>query len=595
VVGFNPLARPDVETDLSVISGVTLEAFSRAWGGEDTTGKPTIERMLGATFSALAELNLSLVEAPMLLDRADGYGLRRHAVATVQDRYTRDVLRRLDELSHDDRRRQDFDIEVIGPINRLARFLRPVATASMVGQTDSGLDFRKAFDEGHIILCNLSGSGRIYERDADLLGRLITRFAFFHAKRRKHPERPFFIYMDECHRYLSGDLENILAESRKYGIGAILATQWLQQLRKESENMLAAVLNATNVKIVFRVKDPKEAEQLAEMTMPLNLEIPVRALVKPTVVGYRRIRLSNESMSRQRSTTRSDSETWGESEARAVSVGGSWTETESESFGTSRSVSEGDGETKSRSNSAGSADGWSRNETLDTDGGVFGPGVIGASRGWNSGKNATESTGSSSNRSRGTTDTDSSGFSRTTAESGSWSETLTRGTNHARTAGISETEGDSRSEGSSEALEAILADLPSAVHSRDNVRCMVGQLVRSLPTGRALVNYVGASGMVAALLKVPLLVTERLSEASFCQLRAEALSRSHCAIPAAQAVELVAERERALIGLRRGEDILEPSSFRTKAPPLAPERGCSPPAASGRRRSRQSSKPKTVE
>ena len=48
IVGFNPLARPDVETDLSVISGVTLEAFSRAWGGEDTTGKPTIERMLGA-------------------------------------------------------------------------------------------------------------------------------------------------------------------------------------------------------------------------------------------------------------------------------------------------------------------------------------------------------------------------------------------------------------------------------------------------------------------------------------------------------------------------------------------------------------------
>lgn len=334
--------------------------------------------------------------------------------------------------------------------------------------------------------------------------------------------------------------------------------------------MLAAVLNATNVKIVFRVKDPKEAEQLAEMTMPLNLESPVRALVKPTVVGYRRIRLSNESMSRQRSTTRSDSETWGESEAHAVSVGGSWTDTESESFGTSRSVSEGDGKTTSRSSSAGSADGWSRSEDLDTDGGVFGPGVIGVSRGRNGGRNATESTGSSSNRSRGTTDTDSSSFSRTTAESANWSETLTCGTNHARTAGISEAEGDSRSEGSSEALEAVLADLPSAVHSRDNVRCMAGQLVRSLPTGRALVNYVGTRGMVAALLKVPLIATERLSEASFCQLREEALSRSPCAIPAAQAVELVAERERTLIGLQGGADILEPSSFRTNAPPLAP-------------------------
>lgn len=189
----------------------------------------------------------------------------------MQDRFTRDVLQHLDELSHDDRRRQDFDIEVIGPINRLARFLRPTTTASMVGQTETGLDFRRAFDEGHIILCNLSGSDRIYERDADLLGRLVTRFAFHHAKRRENPERPFFVYMDECHRYLSGDLENILAESRKYGIGAILATQWLQQLRKESENMLAAVLNATNVKVVFRAthrhharrtpgRDPRKGE-----------------------------------------------------------------------------------------------------------------------------------------------------------------------------------------------------------------------------------------------------------------------------------------------------------------------------------------------
>ena len=37
------------------------------------------------------------------------------------------------------------------------------------------------------------------------------------------PSRPFFVYLDECHRYLSGDLENILAESRKYGIAAVLA------------------------------------------------------------------------------------------------------------------------------------------------------------------------------------------------------------------------------------------------------------------------------------------------------------------------------------------------------------------------------------
>src|SRR4051812_1977448 len=92
VVGFNPLARPDPGTDLSVIAGVTLEAFSRAWGGEDTSQKPTIERILTATFTALAELGLTLVEAPLLYDRDDPHGLRAWAAHEVRDPYARKEL-----------------------------------------------------------------------------------------------------------------------------------------------------------------------------------------------------------------------------------------------------------------------------------------------------------------------------------------------------------------------------------------------------------------------------------------------------------------------------------------------------------------------
>src|SRR3954469_1445273 len=44
-----------------------------------------------------------------------------------------------------------------------------------------------ALDESHIILCNLSGGGLVYEAGADLVGRLLVRFMLFHAKRRKKP------------------------------------------------------------------------------------------------------------------------------------------------------------------------------------------------------------------------------------------------------------------------------------------------------------------------------------------------------------------------------------------------------------------------
>ncbi len=55
-VGFNPLEWLDPETDLSVVAGVALEAFERVWGGEDTQTKPTIRRLLKATFMALLNL-----------------------------------------------------------------------------------------------------------------------------------------------------------------------------------------------------------------------------------------------------------------------------------------------------------------------------------------------------------------------------------------------------------------------------------------------------------------------------------------------------------------------------------------------------------
>jgi hypothetical protein len=81
---------------------------------------------------------------------------------------------------------------------------------AIVGQTDRLIDLREALDEGHIILANLSGGERVYEQGADLLGRLLTRFIFFHARRRRKPDVPYFLVLDECHRYLSGDLPNLL-------------------------------------------------------------------------------------------------------------------------------------------------------------------------------------------------------------------------------------------------------------------------------------------------------------------------------------------------------------------------------------------------
>lgn len=593
IVGFNPLARPDDETDLSVVAGVTLEAFSRAWGGEDTATKPTIERVLTATFTALAELRLTLVEAPFLLDRNDRHGLRAHALQTVTDRYTRDELRRLHELSLDERRRHDFDLEVVGPINRIARFVRPPAIRSMVGQTESRLDFRQALDRGEVILCNLSGGAHVYERDADLLGRLLTRSLFFHAKRRRAPERPFFLYLDECHRYLSGDIESILAESRKYGVATLLSHQWLAQLETAGDNMLAAVLNATNLKVVFRIKDPEEAERLAHAVVPLDLETPVRSLVKPGVIGHRRVRFSNESASEQKASTISVTELEGESVGRSVSLSESVADSESVSVTESVSDVESESSMSARTNVAASGEGFAENLSYDPMQVPMGM-PIGMNQTFGMSTSvaigATESAGQSRSSSRAR----SSGSARSHTTSSAWAESMSRATHRARSLGEAQTHGTGTSRGTSESLEPILANLPTAVHGKENALYMAAQTLRNLATGTAFVNYVGAAGMVPVLLTVPRFSGRTLTAEAFAALRSRLLSASRSAISAEQAASLVERREQSLLLANAAPSPPEPTAFRTAAPPGVAVRGRTPPAAAVRGRSRRPAKGETA-
>jgi Type IV secretion-system coupling protein DNA-binding domain/Helicase HerA, central domain len=565
-VGFNTLARPDPETDLSVIAGVTLEAFSRAWGGEDTTEKPTIERILTVTFTTLADLGLTLAEAPLLYDREDRHGFRAWALKTVRDQYARDELSRLHELSLDERRRHDFDLEVIGPINRIARFIRPAAIRAMLGQSECVIDIRAALDEGHIILANLSGGSRVYERDADLLGRLLTRALFFHAKRRRNPERPFFIYLDECHRYLSGDLENILAEIRKYGCGVILSHQWLAQLEAESENMLAAIRNATNTKIIFRLKDPLEAEDLAHMVVPLDLEMPVRALIKPTVVGNRRVRFRSEGVSEEHSTSHTRtvaagiSEGEGYSHVESVAHSSATGESSAESWGSS--LAEG----LASSSLSGSGTSLSTGQHMLPDGTLMSmPTVVGLAQGQAANEhraNATSASsmkGESSARMRGR----STMRARTVGTADGYSTSVAR--HQSVSLGEGETRGTSRSHGEQEGLEPILESLPSAVHGKENILYMAAQTLRTLTTGRAFVNFVNASGMQAALLTVPNVQSVALPDNEFETIRATLLDRSPSAVDSDTAQAHVVDRQAKLLS-RAAQDQpeQEPTAFRHK-------------------------------
>jgi hypothetical protein len=536
VTGFNPLARPDADTDPSVIASTVLEAFERVWGGEDTHSKPTIRRILKATFAALVELQLTLSEAGLLFDHRDEHGVRALALSRINDRYARAVFADLHRLAENDRSGGRFRDEIVGPINRLAEFVSAPSIRRIIGQRDTGIDLCRALDEGHIILVNLSGGQAVSESDSELLGRLLTRFLFFHAKRRKG-STPFWFYLDECQRYLSGDIPNLLAEARKFRVGVTLSHQWQTQLGGDDDTMLDAVQNATNLKVSFRIKHPKEAKEVAEAIIPIDLEIPVQALVKPTIVGHVRTTFGNWSTSTTEtygtSTSTSESTTTSESEGDSDTATESWGGNRNTSYGTGQSYTVPyftgffpvvpKDRTISSSRSAGQGSDW------------------GSSRA--SGSNTSSSTSSSS------------GESVTESYSSSVSETY----------------------GESEGLEPIYETLPSAVHSYENAVYLAAQKLRGLAAGQAYISYTDERGIQSALVTVPRVKQIAVTDGTYAGIRALIFSHSPSALPVTTAIEQLDDRERKLLSAAAllAQDSNPPDAvedFRVKGPPKKPRR-----------------------
>ncbi len=116
------------------------------------------------------------------------------------------------------------------PINKVGKLLRP-SIIPIIGQTKS-LDFLDIMNTRKIVVCRFS-KGRLGEEIAQVLGSLIVSMVSISAlKREKQKARPpFMLVADEVHNFVHGGrFGTLLAESRKYGITLVLASQGMYQL-----------------------------------------------------------------------------------------------------------------------------------------------------------------------------------------------------------------------------------------------------------------------------------------------------------------------------------------------------------------------------
>lgn len=296
-VGFNPLwVRPD--EDISRRVDRVVDAFSKVWGGEDTASTPRLARVLTCVFYALAKQNLSIVEGTHLLSTTNQDGLREYLTADLEDAYFQSHWNEYNAYSP---RVLQEHFESTG--SRFMRFLASPTVRAMLGSKDTPIDFRKCMDNDEIVLINLQESPRLSFANAAVIGSLISNELFSLASSRPldvAEQHPCYFYIDECYRYLSSDIEDMLNQTRKRGLHVTLVHHYLEQLRQAGDGVYHGVMTNAQTKLVFGGASDADAEILAKeiFRTEFDLEQEKEKLSKPTPTGtFHRETLSTSSES----------------------------------------------------------------------------------------------------------------------------------------------------------------------------------------------------------------------------------------------------------------------------------------------------------
>jgi hypothetical protein len=250
-VGFNILsAHSEVEKNLLASDLVSVfRRLSTSWGDQMTSvlGNAVLAFLESPEGGTLADLRRFLIEPDF----------RRTFLSTVKD----------SEVVY--YWQKEFPLlagKPQGPVlTRLDTFLRPKLVRHIVSQKKDRLDFGAIMNGGKIFLAKLA-QGAIGEENAYLLGTLLVskvqQLTMSRQELQESERRPFYLYIDEFHNFVTPSMAAILTGARKYRLGLVLAHQDLRQIGSRDPELANAILGA-HARICFRVGD-QDAQKLAE-------------------------------------------------------------------------------------------------------------------------------------------------------------------------------------------------------------------------------------------------------------------------------------------------------------------------------------------
>jgi hypothetical protein len=243
IIGFNPLQDiPEGQAHL-VVAGL-IATFKKIW--MDSWG-PRLEYILRYALMTLCNYpDATLLDIQPLLTN---YLFRAKVLSYCTDQY-------LLAFWHNefDKYTPQLRAEAISPVlNKVGLFNAIPQLRNVIGQTITTFNIQDVMDGGKILICNLS-KGKLGEDASTILGSVLVNAILLAALNRASIEeqnrKPFYLYVDEMHSFVSLSIAEILAEARKYKLSLFLAHQYIEQIH---EKIRFAIFGNVGTMIIFRV------------------------------------------------------------------------------------------------------------------------------------------------------------------------------------------------------------------------------------------------------------------------------------------------------------------------------------------------------
>jgi hypothetical protein len=316
VVSYNVLRQRKIASPSVIVDGV-LQAMSYVWGQSGTDATPLFARWVTNMLLALYEKKMTLVDALYLTDHGSPE-IREAITAGLEDQLARrdwDFAHRLSV--------RDFEAQISSTVNRLQRFVRNDVIRCMLGNPDLSFDLGQAIDEGAIVLVNLTlEGGRVSKEDAELLGTLLLADLWTAARERgkRRGLKPFYVYIDECQRFVTPTIAENLDEARGFGLHLTLANQFPGQFLDGSpagKRLYDSVMENASSKVVFRLSAEDNLKPMAQWLFRgvMDPEQVKHELYSTKVMSYR------EEYRQAYSRSRGESRGGGQSSASATGSG----------------------------------------------------------------------------------------------------------------------------------------------------------------------------------------------------------------------------------------------------------------------------------